>query len=399
MPPPESPQFRRDLTLGVTVPSLLALPTIALLVLGSGDDASRTANAGWFVGTVGGAAVLAFLYWSPYRVLGLIPLAAMAWLAAVGHGIYWNDWPAWAHGTPLGLIAGALVRARRGGAAPSMLAWALGAVALGGVLAWAFLITGRPSSRAEWLVLSTAVFLAFWTWARLFRPLFELMWEPFLWVMYRVQPRGPGFAAFPRTGPCLVIANHACWLDPIFLIKVLPRPLTPMMTAKFYDRPVIRPLMVKFGVIRVPEKALKKDAPEVLEAVAALDRGECVVIFPEGYLRRSGDRQLRRFGQGVWQLLKARPDTPVFAAWIEGGWGSYTSHANGPPLRNKKPDVRRRLGVGLSAAITVPPDVLEEHLPTRTYLMNCVSNARAHLGLDPLPPFELPAKAEEEPSA
>ena len=114
-----------------------------------------------------------------------------------------------------------------------------------------------------------------------------------------------------------------------------------------------------FGVIRVPEKALKKDAPEIQEAIAALDRGECVVIFPEGYLRRTEDRPLRRFGQGVWQILKARPSTPVFATWIEGGWGSYTSYFNGPPTKNKKKDYRRPIGVGMSAARRPSPSSSE----------------------------------------
>ncbi|MBY0457510.1 MAG: hypothetical protein K2V38_09255, partial [Gemmataceae bacterium] len=150
--------------------------------------------------------------------------------------------------------------------------------------------------------------------------------------------------------------------------------------------------MVGFGVIRVPELALKKDAPEIQEAVAALDRGECVVIFPEGYLQRAKDKPLRRFGQGVWQVLKARPDTPVFAAWIEGGWGSYTSYHNGRPTKGKRPDFRRPIGVGLSSPVVIPPDELTDHLPTRTHLMNLVAAARAHLGLPPLPRFELPVK-------
>jgi 1-acyl-sn-glycerol-3-phosphate acyltransferase len=169
-----------------------------------------------------------------------------------------------------------------------------------------------------------------------------------------------------------------------------------MMTSKFYDLPVMRRLMVLFGIIRVPDQPLKKDAPEIQEAVAALDRGECVVIFPEGYLRRTDDRPLRRFGQGVWQILQARPGTPVFAAWIEGGWGSYTSYAGGAPTKNKKKDFRRPIDVGLSAAVTVPPEVLAEHLATRIHLMNLVSRARAHIGLEPLPPFKLPEKAEDE---
>ena len=238
-----------------------------------------------------------------------------------------------------------------------------------------------------------AVALVGWSWARLFRPLFEFSLELPMWLMYRIRGAGPGLTDFPRTGPCLIIANHACWLDPLFLAKVLPRPITPMMTAQFYDLPVIRRLMVGFGVIRVPEKALKKDAPEIQEAIAALDRGECVVIFPEGYLRRTEDKPLRRFGQGVWQVLKARPNTPVFAAWIEGGWGSYTSYFNGRADEEQEeglPPADRSRGVGrghrsAGRARRAPR--------TRTHLMNLVSEARSTSDLEPLPPFSLPRKA------
>ena len=59
------------------------------------------------------------------------------------------------------------------------------------------------------------------------------------------------------------------------------RDITPMMTARFYDLPVMGWLMRVFGTIRVPDKALKKDAPEIQEAIAALDRGECVVSILE----------------------------------------------------------------------------------------------------------------------
>src|SRR5262249_363652 len=164
---------------------------------------------------------------------------------------------------------------------------------------------------------------------RLFRPLFEMSCEPILWLMYRVEGRGPGLANFPRTGPCLVLANHACWLDPLFLAKVLPRPVTPMMTARFYDLPLIRrPLAASRG----PGKAVRKDPRDVRGGSAAPDRGGCGVVFPEGSLRRSEDRILRRFGQGIWQTLQARPDTPVFACWIDGAWGSYTSYCNGRPM-------------------------------------------------------------------
>jgi 1-acyl-sn-glycerol-3-phosphate acyltransferase len=387
----------RHSALAVAVLVCVALPTLTILVLHV-DRPVLLAQALWFAGSAAGAALLALVYWAPYRALGLVPYAALAWVAAAAHGVYWGQWPGWAHGAALGLIVGALARGHRGREPRSETIGLVVAVVLGGGVAWAVILRGRPFDLAGWGVLASSVVLLLIAWTRLFRPTFELSVEPILWLMYHIRGAGPGLHNFPRTGPCLVLANHACWLDPLFLAKVLPRPTVPMMTSRFYDLPVIAQLVKSFGVIRVPDRSLKKDAPEIQEAIAALDRGECVVIFPEGYLRRTADKPLRRFGQGVWQLLKARPNTPVFATWIEGGWGSYTSYFNGAPTKNKKKDFRRAIGVGVSASATVPPDLLEEHLRTRIHLMNLVSEARKHLGLDPLPPFALPEKADEEES-
>jgi 1-acyl-sn-glycerol-3-phosphate acyltransferase len=399
MPEPEaeSPQVVRDRYSALVLAGIvcLAVPTLALLVIDTDDPVAQRVRAIWFAGSAAGAALLALAYWAPYRALGLVPFAALEWLAATAHGVYWHEWPGWAHGVPLGLIVGALARGRRGQEPPEETAGLVIAVVLGGAIAWAARSRGRPFDTAEWFVLIASAGILLVAWDRLFRPAFELSCEPLLWLMYHIRGAGPGLENFPRTGPCVVLANHACWLDPLFLAKVFPRPITPMMTSRFYDLPIIGRLVKAFGVIRVPEKALKKDAPEVQEAIAALDRGECVVIFPEGYLRRDENKPLRRFGQGVWQLLKARPNTPVFATWIEGGWGSYTSYFNGAPTKNKKKDFRRPIGIGVSAAVTVPAGLLEDHLRTRIHLMNLVSEARKHLGLEPLPPFALPEKAGE----
>jgi 1-acyl-sn-glycerol-3-phosphate acyltransferase len=399
MPEPEveCPRLVSDRHTAVAVVALVSLvvPTLAVLVLDGGAAATRTARALWFAGSGAAAAGLLSLYWAPYRALGVVPFTAVAWVAATAHGAYWHEWPGWIHGTAVGAIVGALARGRRGREPLAETVWLGAAVALGCGFGWAVVSRGRPFHAAEWGVLAASAAVLAVAWARLFRPAFEFTVEPLLWRMYQIRWTGPGLVDFPQTGPCLIVANHACWYDPIFLSKVYPRPLTPMMTSRFYDLRVMTRLMKAFGIIRVPDKALKKDAPEIGEAVAALTRGECVVIFPEGYLRRTDDKPLRRFGQGVWQILKARPHTPVYATWIEGGWGSFTSYFNGPPRKNKAKDVRRPIGVGVSAAVTVPPEVLEEHLRTRVHLMNLVSAARAHLGLTPLPPFALPEKAEE----
>src|SRR5262245_5680141 len=110
------------------------------------------------------------------------------------------------------------------------------------------------------------------------RPLFELAVEGPTRVMYRMRETGPGLAAFPASGPVMVLANPSAYLAPLFLAADVPRPLTPMMTSKFYDKWFIYPLVrYLLGVIRVPELAVKHQAPEIGLAVAALDQGRCLV--------------------------------------------------------------------------------------------------------------------------
>ncbi len=260
----------------------------------------------------------------------------------------------------------------------------------------AFLVFGNVALVAAecWIAaLVATILLALWGWGTLQRGATEIFFELTLGVCYAV--RGGPAHRMPAIGPVLVIANHACWFDPLFVSKVLPRPGTPMMTAKFYSVWFIKPLLKYiFRVIVVPESPMRREAPELKLAVAALDRGECVMIFPEGYLRRKEEVPMRRFGQGVWQILKERPETPVVACWVEGGWGAWCSYYNGPPAKNKRMDFRRRIRVALSEAEVVPPELLADHLATRIHLMNRVRAMRVTLGLPDLPSVELPGRTD-----
>jgi hypothetical protein len=65
-------------------------------------------------------------------------------------------------------------------------------------------------------------------------------------------------------------------------------------------------------------------------------------------------------------------------------------------MTNKKPDLRRPIGVGVSAPVVVDAATLGGHLATRLFLMNRVAAARGHLGLPELPVFELPQKGDDE---
>jgi len=234
-------------------------------------------------------------------------------------------------------------------------------------------------------------------WLGFFRPAMEGIVEILLWPVYRFRARGPGANRLPRRGPYLVIANHSAWFDPLFMAKVLPPPITPMMTSKFYDLPVLSWVMRRvIGTIRVPESPYRHEAPELVEAVAALDRGECVVLFPEGYLRRKEEQPLRRFGRGIWKILADRPQTPVFACWIEGNWGSYFSHRGGPPTKGKRMDFWKRIDIGIVGPLAIDPAMLDDHMAVRSFLMHQVSAARVSLGLESLELPAVPAEGEKE---
>ncbi len=245
-----------------------------MLLVHDADESQNRINARWFLARPAMSrddSVLCSLYWSR-RMMGFVPWAAFAWLlAASARRLLGANGRRGRNGIPIGIIIGAASRGRRAKTRwwEYLVYFVAGPIGVG--VALTFSEREQPTEWAGWFVLGRHCRAGVLGVARMFRQAFELTLEPVLWVVYRVRWTGSGFSHFPRTGPCLVIANHACWLDPIFLAKVLPRPVTPMMTSKFYDLPVLRWLMVGFGIIRVPDVTWRRDAPELQEAIAALD--------------------------------------------------------------------------------------------------------------------------------
>jgi 1-acyl-sn-glycerol-3-phosphate acyltransferase len=358
-----------------------------------------------------GAAIgslLASLQGHPRRALGLVPIAATGTILALVWAVLGGDLlgPSLVLGVTGGLVNAPLraayqaavpADARGNGMAVSNAINYLGMIGLSALLL-GLSHAGLISAAGQLVIvalLATAVAAVVW-WL-LFRDVMELVSEWLLMPFYRIHGYGPGLTAVPSRGPVLVVANHCAWLDPMWVAKVIPRHLYPMMTSDFYDRRGLRWLMKNvFQVIRVQASSFRRSAPELDEAIARLDRGGCVVIFPEGYLRRRAEPSVRMFGQGVWRILQARPETPVIVCWVEGGWGSYTSYAGGKPTKNKKMDLWRRIDVAVDEPQVLPADVLADSRATRIYLMRACLQARGYLGLE-VPP--LPELIEEETTA
>lgn len=237
-----------------------------------------------------------------------------------------------------------------------------------------------------WLLAQCSLILALWSWALFFPPAVELLCELVMVPLYRIRAHGPGRDAIPPRGPVILIANHSSYFDPFWVAKLVPRKIRPLMTSRFFDLPVVRWLMVSvIQAIRVQATVVRREVPELQEALAVLRQEGCLLIFPEGRLRRGVETLLQPFGQGVWHLLKELPETPVVVLWIEGGWGSFLSYYQGPPGLNKRLDWGRAIKVAFCLPRVLPAEVLADQRATRRFLERACLECRAYLKL-PVPP-------------
>lgn len=392
--------------------SLVGLASFqAIVTAGAGAIVQRTLDQGLSTGFVhvlalmGVGAALGCLtaarQGSSRRCLGFVPLGATGLLLALAIHAFVGGSDAW-FGFVLGLMGGLINVPLRAAYQASVPADARGnGMAVMNVVIYvltttlALLLTGllrggvlhTPDDQLGMLSILAAVGVLI-AWYQLFPQTVENIVEAMLTPMYRVRTHGPGLDQTPRSGPLVIVANHAAYLDPFWLCKVVPRRVTPMMTSLFYDLPFIHWSMIHIvGAIRVPSASFRREAPELRDAIAVLKQGGCVLIFPEAQLRRREDQLLRMFGQGVWRILQELPQTPVLASWIEGGWGSFTSYFNGPPLRGKWPDWRRHIDIAFETPHIIDPAILADQHATRQYLMRMCLECRRYLGL-PIPADE-----------
>jgi 1-acyl-sn-glycerol-3-phosphate acyltransferase len=254
---------------------------------------------------------------------------------------------------------------------------------------------GWSASAQLWLIAGLSGLLAVVSWRLLMGPVFEQLMEFLIFPIYRIKGYGPGLDEIPTHGPVLVIANHTAWMDPVWVSKVMPRRLVGMLTSVFFDIPVMHFIATRLcEIIRVEAATFRREVPELQKAIAVLDRGDCVLIFPEGALRKKEEVLLKQFGQGVWHILNDRPSVPVVTCWIDGPWGSYFSYYNGRPTKNKPFDFWRRIRVAVSPPQVIPPEILADHRTTRQYLMKMCLETRRYLGLE-VPDLDK-TKVEEE---
>jgi 1-acyl-sn-glycerol-3-phosphate acyltransferase len=142
--------------------------------------------------------------------------------------------------------------------------------------------------------------------------------KPALLVYFRVSRRGHGL--IPK-GAVILASNHRSFLDPFVLGTCVPRPIYFMAKQEIFRNPFVGWLLNCLGAY--PVKRGESDEESTKTTMALLDRGEAVVIFPEGTRIRRGSLGRPHRGVGRVALESGAPVVPIAVSGSERarrGW-------------------------------------------------------------------------------
>ncbi len=119
-------------------------------------------------------------------------------------------------------------------------------------------------------------------------------------------------------GGIIIAANHISWFDPLVIAHALwenDRPPRFLAKESVFRVPVIGSIIESAGQIRVYRET-KEAVAAVRDAVAAVQRGECVVVYPEGTITKDPNEwpMVGKTGAARIALATGRPVLPM-AQW------------------------------------------------------------------------------------
>jgi 1-acyl-sn-glycerol-3-phosphate acyltransferase len=171
------------------------------------------------------------------------------------------------------------------------------------------------------LVVVLAVAIVMWRWRRKGRRLKEMVFfggiRLYAQFWHRWSSSSASNEPLPAQGPVLLVTNHTCSADPMFLQAGCHRPLCWLASREHYEmHPVFRKVLDTLH--SVPVRRNGQDAAAARGGLRRLQEGRVLAIFPEGNLSGVGKGRLCIPKAGAaWMAL--RSDTVVIPAYIAGG--------------------------------------------------------------------------------
>jgi 1-acyl-sn-glycerol-3-phosphate acyltransferase len=158
---------------------------------------------------------------------------------------------------------------------------------------------------------------------------------PFFLIYLRMQRVGREH--LPRSGALLLASNHRSFLDPFLIGTLVRRPVYYMAKRELFEKRWQAWILNALGAFPVDRGAGDRDAMDTARAI--LERGDCVVVFPEGTRVRPGPLGEPKRGVGRLALETGAPVAPVAVIGsdaVRRGWRIRPRKVRvrvGPPLR------------------------------------------------------------------
>ncbi|HEY7543358.1 MAG TPA: lysophospholipid acyltransferase family protein [Blastocatellia bacterium] len=147
---------------------------------------------------------------------------------------------------------------------------------------------------------------------------FALVARPFMRLFVGLRVRGREHIL--GSDQFILVANHSSHLDTASLLSLFPltrlRKVRPVAAADYFERNAFVSVLSRtmFNILPIARRGITSENNPLRSMQSALERGESLIIFPEG-TRAVGD-EMGPFRTGVAHLVEKMPDVPVIPAYL-----------------------------------------------------------------------------------
>jgi len=182
-------------------------------------------------------------------------------------------------------------------------------------------------------IISTIAFIGMvYTFIKLPQSLVRYMIRMILGMKYSLHVEG--LKHIPADKGILLLGNHISFLDWAILQIAYPKRIRFVIERAYYDKWYTKPFLDFWSVIPISSRRSKSALSQVTEA---LNKGETVVLFPEGHLSRNG--HLGTFQRGFEVATKEVENAVIIPFYLRGLWENNLSYASKKMKRNKSKEI------------------------------------------------------------
>ena len=113
----------------------------------------------------------------------------------------------------------------------------------------------------------------------------------------------------PRTGPVILAANHASFIDPPLVGSGLTRDINYLARESLFRFPVVGAILRSWNAVPVDRDGGGAKGLKII--LGRLLAGGGIILFPEGTRTKDGNLQPARLGIGLTVIKSAAPVVPV----------------------------------------------------------------------------------------